>query len=523
MTQSQTSLPRQKRIQRIQLEPYDDVVSVRDRLQFVNAGRVLLVFPANGKILRRKLDLVLIQREAARRDLRLALVTSDPEIASHAKELNISAFFTIEQARTQRWKRPRNKVFVDREDRPRPEHDPYELMQVASRLKPPPSPTKQAVRRVIRGVIFGAAVLMLLFGIYAVLPSATVNITPASDQLNLTVPLMADPTINQASPESKRVPAETRQFLQDATVTIESTGRRTAESELAEGKVVFTNETGLATFIPIGTVVQTIDAPPVQFETLEDVALPATQGATIEANIRALENSNGLRGNVDIGEIERVTGPLEGSVSVTNPNPTFGAGVREAAFVTQQDQDRLVTLARQQILQNARDTLRLAADADKYLVISDIEIAEERQLIYSAAVNEPVDSVSLTMQAQVSTIVVDMDQARLVAFANLGSFVTQGRELDERSLNFRIGEVQPPTADGTVAFQMRVEGSTRVAIDANEVRDRLAGKSENEARRILEGQYLLDPRYPIEISTWPGFLNRLPILPVRISVHIQGN
>lgn len=522
MAEPQQNLPRQKRIQRIQLEPYDDVVSVRDRFQFVNAGRVLLVFPANGKILRRKLDLVLIQREAARRDLRLALVTSDPDIASHAKELNISAFFTIEQARTQRWKRPRNKVFVDREDRPQPEHDPYELMQAASRLKPPPGKATQAFRRTMRGVIFGVAVLILLFGVYAVLPSATVTVTPFRDQLNISVPLMADPAITQPIPESKRVPAETRQFLQDATATIQTTGLRTAESELAEGKVVFTNETGLATFIPAGTVVQNIAAPPIQFETLEDVALPARQGATVEVDIRALENSSGLRGNLDARAIERVIGPLEGTVSVINVNPTFGAGVREASFVTDEDHNRLVTLARQQILSNAQNTLRLAADSSQYYAISEIEIIEERQLIYSANVNEPADSVSLTMQAQVQAVVIDLTQARLVAFANLGSYVQAGRELDDSSLNYRIGTVNPPNENGQYAFEMRVEGSTRVAIDPNQVKDLVAGKSENEAREILNREFVLDPQSAIEISTWPGFLGRLPILPVRINVNVQG-
>ena len=169
-------------------------------------------------------------------------------------------------------------------------------MQAASRLKPPPGKATQAFRRTMRGVIFGVAVLILLFGVYAVLPSATITVAPFHDQLNISVPLMADPAITQPIPESKRVPAETRQFLQDATATIQTTGLRTAESELAEGKVVFTNETGLATFIPAGTVVQNIAAPPIQFETLEDVALPARQGATVEVDIRALENSSGLRG-----------------------------------------------------------------------------------------------------------------------------------------------------------------------------------------------------------------------------------
>ena len=97
-----------------------------------------------------------------------------------------------------------------------------------------------------------------------------------------------------------------------------------------------------------------------------------------------------------------------------------------------------------------------------------------------------------------------------------------GRELDDGSLNYRIGTVNPPNENGQFAFEMRIEGSTRVAIDANQVKELVAGKSENEAREILNREFVLDPQSAIEISTWPGFLGRLPILPVRISVNVQG-
>lgn len=68
------------RLQIIQLEPYDDVISARDRLTFVKAERVLLILPKQGGILQRKLDLVLLQREAARRGARLALISRDPSV-----------------------------------------------------------------------------------------------------------------------------------------------------------------------------------------------------------------------------------------------------------------------------------------------------------------------------------------------------------------------------------------------------------------------------------------------------------
>jgi len=91
------------RAQYVQLETGDDVSSVRDRLSFVRGQKVLLIWPENGTILTRKLDLVLIQREAMRRAIRLALVTHDSEVVKHASELNISTFETIGASERGRW------------------------------------------------------------------------------------------------------------------------------------------------------------------------------------------------------------------------------------------------------------------------------------------------------------------------------------------------------------------------------------------------------------------------------------
>ena len=64
------------------LEAADTVVTVRERLAHLRGRRVLLVWHADSPLLRRKLDLVLIQREAYRRAIQLALVprtsTSSP-------------------------------------------------------------------------------------------------------------------------------------------------------------------------------------------------------------------------------------------------------------------------------------------------------------------------------------------------------------------------------------------------------------------------------------------------------------
>src|SRR5258708_25818661 len=106
------------KLQSVQLEPYDDVISVRDRLSFVKTERVLLVWPRASNILKRKLDLVLIQREAARRGARLALVTHDLDVIEHAAELNISTFDSVNASHQAKRQRPHNEFFIDQSDLP---------------------------------------------------------------------------------------------------------------------------------------------------------------------------------------------------------------------------------------------------------------------------------------------------------------------------------------------------------------------------------------------------------------------
>lgn len=517
---TQHAVPRHRRIHRIQLDQYDDVVSVRDRLQFVTAGRVLLVFPQQP-ILRRKLDLVLIQREATRRDMKLAIITEDYDVMDHAKELEISVFRSIDAARSTAWQTPTKKVFVDRSDRPALGRDPYDVAS-ATRRKRPKSRASKAVNQVTRGTLFGAAILLVLFGFYATLPSATVRVYPAQDELNITVNIVADPSLDTVVPESLRIPATIERRLQESTATIQSSGRRPAESSLAEGIVTFTNETNLAQFIPTGTQVQTSTVPPVRYLTQEDGVLPAQSGSTINIAIRAIGPNQGLSGNQPPNAIDTVFGDLNGIISVTNRNATYGEGVREIAFVTQADHDRLISLAEEELINNTRDSLSVSLPEGEFLLVPEsVSIIEVRELVYSADVDQPAERVSLTMKALVQITIIDLNDAQLVAvaIANSGRY-TENRILDFNSLTYSSRGVQSVLEDGSIAFQMRVEGTMYADIDSTQVRDRLTGLSVQEAREVLDAEYLLDSRYPPEISTWPSLFGRMPIFPVRIQVEV---
>ena len=82
----------------IQLEPYDDVISIRDKMSWAKTDRILLVIPRRSKILARILDIRLLQRHAELVGARLAIVTRNVHLRLIAQELEIPVFSKLSLA-----------------------------------------------------------------------------------------------------------------------------------------------------------------------------------------------------------------------------------------------------------------------------------------------------------------------------------------------------------------------------------------------------------------------------------------
>lgn len=503
----------------LHLEPDDDSVTVRDRLSFVRARRVLLVWPASAAILPRKLDLLLVLRQATRLGMRLALVTANSAVIEHARDLHISVFASVEAAQRATWHRPRERVFV-------PPPDDFARVELADAILQQRAslPPAQAQRNtLIRWIAFLSSVLAVLVGFFVAAPSATITLAPASRQVFETVQIVADPALTDIDIEARRMPATVVTLQATSRVTIASSGRESAGASQAQGLATFTNLTGSPLLIPYSTIVATSDTYPVRFETVAEATLPGGDRASVQVPIRALPEHSGTVGNVSPGAINRVEGDLAGQVAVTNPNATFGGALQERSVVTADDHQRLLVLGRQQVLQRARDTLLYQLAGDQFLVPGSITIRAERPewTVFSAYVGDAAESVTLDLRADVQAVIVDEHQARQIAYASLAPYAQPGLEIAPEALSFARGDILSIAEDGRVGFVMTVSGSVAVAIDQEYVRARTRGTSVSEARRRLEAELLLDPAHPPRIATWPGWYPRMPVLPVRISVEVR--
>ena len=61
----------------LQLESHDDAISTRDKMGWGQTRRVLLIWPARGRVLTRQLDLILLLRHSLTLGVQLALVMDD--------------------------------------------------------------------------------------------------------------------------------------------------------------------------------------------------------------------------------------------------------------------------------------------------------------------------------------------------------------------------------------------------------------------------------------------------------------
>jgi hypothetical protein len=510
----------------IQLDTSDDVPSVRDRLSFIHGKRVLLIWPEQGTVLTRKLDLVLVQREAMRRAVRLALVTHDAQVIKNAEELNISAFETIGASERARWKRGRAKVFASRYQRPPDLPASGDVIPAAAQQRTVESEPRPSLWRVLWRV---AALALLLVAVgtaaYVALPGAVVTLYPAQERITAESVLTASPTAADVDIEAGLVPAMRLSITVDESGTLPTTGTLPLAAVSAQGTAIFVNQTPGGVDIPVGTTVSTSAGVPVLFRTTAAARVPAGSGQQMEVPIQALQASAGEIGNVDAGLINTIVGDLANQLTVRNLTPTYGGTSRSAAVVSAQDQERLLAIVRQQLQSRAYVEMLPRLNDGQTLILETVRIAEERAdwTVFSADVGQAADSLTLDMRAVVEAVAVNQRLGQQVVLAQLSRQIPRGQQLQPESVSYEIGAVTQVFQDGTVQFSVTGSGLVAAQPDTALVQERLAGRPLDEALAYLQTDFDLDPARPPVIDLIPSWLGQMPLLPVRITVRVEND
>jgi hypothetical protein len=392
--------PRKTRIFYLQTD--DSVTTILDRLNWVDAERAVLVIPAGAGVLIDRLDLVRVQRHAAKLRTLISLVTLDPAQRAIARELKIPVFGSVGQAEKKYWRRSaypsREITALPPKEKERP--NPAELRPTDSRVSAyillgitaglglvlaydlatlsefdPQRLGKDAAFGVVGGVAAGLlffllgwlirrqfprvfrwlrgtlAVSVFVFGLLApvgaavvFLPGARLVVTPS----RMTRSVIARITV-VVPPPGQEEGLEEIDFEGQRIP-----GRRVSAEVGATATAAATGSTDVPTSRSTGTVV--FSNLLAQDYTLgRGTAVRTSAGTPVRfltvgdvtvpplgqaaIGIEAVEP--GPQGNVDVGLINRVEGAASRAVRVTNPEPTRGGGVSQVRAVTEEDREAL--------------------------------------------------------------------------------------------------------------------------------------------------------------------------------------
>ena len=499
----------------IQLEPHDDTISVRDKMGWSQTGRVILVWPARGRLLDRRLDLVLLLRHSQSLGVQIALVTADPEVRFQADLLGISVYKSVRKAQKSRWRRPlRKKIPItmgqkEGQDRISRVHeilaDPLHRKRETPVLSPP-----------IRIGLFALGVIAVLSIAAILIPSADITISPETRRQEITLEVQANDTVEKIK-LTGIFPIHTINTIVEGRGSIQTTGTVKIPTGFASGAAQFKNLTDQGVNIPAGTVVSTSDSAQ-RFSTQRDARVPAGPGKEIEISIKAL--SPGSAGNVSPGKITAIEGDLGLFLTVENLESTRGGSLAESPAPTTADRDQLKEELISTLTQNALLEVQSLLDPGDILLDESPALINVLTESYYPPDLQPASQLELILRLEYEAPYVSAADRGAFAQAILDANLPSGYAPIPGSMI--VEDLSSPqfTHGSTASWRMQLRRDIHSEPSVIQAVSLARGRSpDNAAQQLEENMPLSSP--PV-IETHPSWWPVIPFIPLRITIITSG-
>jgi hypothetical protein len=523
--------------QLLYLEPDDEITSVVRRLREADAGRVVLVAPGRSRVTTSAVALRLLAGVAAEEGRDIALV-SDAAGRALAAEAGIDAFPSVAEADAENPVPPeppparRAPIRVVRGEEARVTgltaaatpgaSDETMAVPVAAPIPAPAEPAPARIptsrtarapvrrRTASRAAIAAVALLLVLAvaGAAAIAPAATVVIEPASipiEEARYTLTLSAE-------------------GVDSGELTAEVQGTATGvfrDPTPAAGRVVFENWNTSPVRVDSGTAVAAGD---VVFETTETIVVPT--------------GFFGIPGSEDAGVVAAVPGPA-GNLPADAIDAILDDEVRNALRAFSDNPNRLVRNPEataggsdnEQPQVRRRDvTSATEALGDDLATQLQEALVDEPGFVYAQPpVTEPIVDVpddlvgrrgeeTFTLSGRLPyerarVAIGDVEEAARAALLDDPDATPRGRSILEDSIQVEVRRVTQ-AGDG-VEVRVTVTALSEPIIDVGAVRSQVSGLTVEEAERTLADLG------GVEVSLWPGWVDRAPGLEWRIDVQVS--
>jgi hypothetical protein len=502
----------------IQLESHDDLVSIRDKMSWAKAPRILLVWSPKRRRLRlTEVDLTLLRRHAASLGADLGLVTTQRSLRRVAEHAHIPAYRKIAQAQ-------RAAVASKAPDLPAP--GPEALRERAERLSGysrarlawQESQRGPALERhephwtsrpAARGAFFALGLVSVLALALLFVPSAEIRLQPATKTQSVTLPVTASAEALSVS-LSGLVPARVKNVTLSASDTLPASGTVLMPTGFARGTLSLTNLTDQPVSVPRGSLLVAATDPPVRVATTIPVTLPEGPGSTAEVDARALQGGPGS--NLPAGSLFALEGPLGLSLSATNAAAFVGGAERRQTAPSEDDRSALYTRLSAEL---AAAALGQVGTEGAVLFPGTLRVLGTLREDYLPQAGQPDEELSLELEQEFQVAYASQADLETLARAALGASLPPGYEPTSEEMSLMPVSAPVTGDDGITRWRLRASRPIRAALRPDQIVTQVRGRALARARQALASQLLASPA---QIRVWPAWLPMLPLIPLRISV-----
>jgi hypothetical protein len=493
----------------IKLDSHDDVTSVRDKMSWAKAERILLVFPRHARILVRPLDLRLLRRHADTLGAQLGIVSGNPDQRRSAEELIIPAFARIASAQRKPWERE------NAPEKPVRRNEAPDLLKMRHAAFPSEAAWRSNLG--LRFLFFTVAVLAILAVLSLFIPSATIILNLASGMQSLTLKVSASrevTTVNLAG----SLPARVSSLIVEQSKTIPVTGKVAVPDAHAHGLATFRNLTNTLTGIPAGTVIRNLSSPPVRFVTTIDTVVAAGIDKKVDVPIQAVDG--GTVGNLPAEALVSFEGELGTSLAVVNSTPTTGGSDLNALIQTASDRADLRAALLAEILVNCGTNIQQNLKHGDVYFPGTLDGSQVLSETFFPAADQSGNTLSLTLRVQCQAQYAAQSDLNTLSQISMDANLPKGYAPPSKDLTMSPTRTPFTGADGVTHWEMQVQRIVQASLDQLNVVELSAGRRPAEAIRQLKKSLALaeSPVVQLKPAWWPW----LPLIPFRITVS-AGN
>ncbi len=487
----------------IHLDPDDPIASIRDKIIWADAPRVVLVVPYRNRAMRDKMNLKLVQRTAIDEAISVALVAYHQDTAKLAREIGLPVFWTKRGLLGgHNWSGAAEPQFL-------PGEQEDDLKVVA-----PPEPRISRTYRIAGIITLGVLILVIAATTLLLVPTAKITLYPVSESTSAKVQIVASASQKTVNTLLGQIPASFSDLAIEGSEEVTPANKKDVPDARASGIVVFTSKSDQPIKIPKGTAVSTSSGVPVRFATQADADVQPRGRA--EVSVMAIDP--GPSGNVARFTVNTVEGPFALALNVVNSNNMAGGTVKRVPVVDEADKQRVADALVRRLRQDALTRYRAALKEGEFVAPESVTVTLDTKT-FDHLVDEPADVLKLTGSATARGLIVNGADANIVALDRLKATVRPGFELLPDTIEFVPGALTGTTAD-SVRFELTAKGQMATAIDRGTVTTGVRGMGLSDATAWLNKSFAL--RRDPDISLRSDVLNmgRLPFFAFRMQVDV---